>query len=136
MVNFSPHEVHYVNATGYWLVMMDVAQKLAFDEGTIEEGMVSCLASPVELGKVAKRVLTMRMDYYQLSVISGASFAAQMTRSIEAPMTEIQSAEFPKATKEYQNSKVHQVVKMAAKGEAAISIRAHEEGAGPAAGKN
>lgn len=129
------HEVHYVNAAGYWLVLMDVAQALAYDAETDEEGMVRCLAFAVVFGLVSKRVLTMRMDYYQLAVTSGASFAAQMARTVEAPMMEVESTEYSNATKEYQKALAQQVVKMSAKGEAARSVRAQEEGSGPAAGK-
>lgn len=96
---------------------MDVAQKLDYDKGTNDEGMVTCLAFVVVFGKVAKRFLTTRMAYYQLAVNTGASFVAQMATSVETPMMEVESAEFSKATKEYQKAMAHEVVSMAAKGE-------------------
>lgn len=130
------HEIHYVNAAGYWLVLMDVAQKLAYDEETLDDdSMVRCLAFSIIFGLVAKRILTMRMDYYHLAVVSGSNFAAQMAQSVEAPMMEVESDEYKKATREYQTSLAQQVVKQAAKGEAARSARARSEGAGSAAGK-
>ena len=73
------HEVHYFNAAGYWLVLMDVAQRLAYDDETEgEDSMVMCLAFSIFFDLVEKRVLTMQMDYYHLFVRSGSAFAAQM----------------------------------------------------------
>lgn len=54
------HEAHYINAAGYWLALLEVAQNLAFEKGTDEEGMVRCLAFSIVSGMVAKRFLTMR----------------------------------------------------------------------------
>lgn len=66
--------------------------------------MVRCLAFSVVLGMVGKGLLTMKMYYYQLPVISGAALAAQMARSVEAPMMNVESTEFSEATREYQNT--------------------------------
>ena len=129
------HEVHYVNAAGYWLVLMDVVQKLAYEEGTKEEGVIRFLAFSVLFGLASKRVLTMRMEYYQLAVTSGAPFAAQMAKTVKAPMMEVEITEYAHSNKEYQRSLSQQVVKISAKGEAARSLRAQEESSGSFAGR-
>lgn len=46
-----------MNAAVYWLVMMDVAQKLEYGEETDKDGMIRFLAFLVGLGLVANRVL-------------------------------------------------------------------------------
>ncbi|CAN8064248.1 unnamed protein product [Agarophyton chilense] len=97
--------------------------------------MVRCLAFAVVFGMVSKRVLTMRMDYYQLSVSSGAAFAAQIAKTVEVPMLEVESSEYSVATRKYQKTLAHQVVKATSQGEAARSVRAQGEGPGPAAGR-
>lgn len=78
----------------------------------------------------------MRMDYYQVAVSSGADFAAQMARTVEALMKEVESSEYVEATKEYQMAMVQKVVKIAVKGEAARSVKAQEEGSESAAGRS
>lgn len=51
MVQYVPsvgkHEVHYVDAVGYWLILLDISQNLSYDEETDAEGMVRCLAFSV-----------------------------------------------------------------------------------------
>ncbi|CAN8066276.1 unnamed protein product [Agarophyton chilense] len=113
------HEIHYVNAAWYWLVLMDVAQKLAFDTETDDEK-----------GLDNEDVL------HQLSLSSGAAFAAQMAKTVEAPILEVESLEYSVATPEYQKALAHQVFKATAHGEAARSVRAQGEGPGPAAGRH
>lgn len=122
------HEVHYVNAAGYWQVMAEVAEKVALDEESGEEEMCRCLAFAAVFGMVANRVLTMRMDFYHLAVSSGAAFAAQMAKAVESPGMEVESKEYAGATSEYQKAIAHQVVKLAAKGEAARVVKASNEG--------
>ncbi|CAN8069834.1 unnamed protein product [Agarophyton chilense] len=102
---------------------MDVAQKMAYDPETDDESMVRCLAFAVVFRMVSKRVLTMRMDYYQLSVSSGAAFAAQMAKTVEALMLEVESSEYSVPTLEYQKVLAHKVVKATAQGETARSVR-------------
>ena len=77
----------------------------------------------------------MRMDYYQISVTSCASFAAQMAKQVRAPMVEVESSKYSNTTKEHQRALSKQVVKIYAKGEAARSVRAQEEGPGSTTAK-
>lgn len=128
--------MHYVNAAGYWLLMMDTAQKVAFEDGTDEEEMICRMAFSVVFGLIAKRVLTIRMDYYHMAVRNGATFAAQMAKAVEMPVSEVESSEFSAATAEYQKALIQQVVKLTAKNEAARTVKVTEEGGSrSAAGK-
>lgn len=68
---------------------------------------------------VAKRILTIRMDYCQLDVTSGASFAAQMERTVESPILEVERSEYEMVIRGYQKATATQVVKFAAKVEVA-----------------
>lgn len=120
------HEVHYVNDAGYRLVLLEVAQKLSYKEETNEEGMMRCLEFSVVFKMVEKYVLTMRMDYYQLEVTSGAAFDAEMDRSVEAPMMDVESNEFSDAVRKYQKAMEQQFMKLSKKGEADRSVRSRE----------
>lgn len=86
------HEVHYVNASGYWLVLMEVGQKPLL-WGMMRKGD-KVYGVLVFIWYCPKRVLTMRKDYYHSVVISGAPFAAKMARSVEAPMLEVENSEY------------------------------------------
>lgn len=85
---------------------------------------------------ISRMILTIRMDYCQLTVSSGATFPEQMAKTVKTPMLEVESSEYEAVTRGYQKAMEAQVVKIAAKGEADRTVRAQEKGGGTAAGKN
>ena len=72
--------------------MMDVSEKLAYDDETDEQGMYIRLAFSNGLDLESKSLLKMKMDYYQLAVTSGASFEAEKDRKVEVQMMEVESS--------------------------------------------
>lgn len=93
------------------------------------------MAFLIIFGIVAKRVLMMRIDLSQLAVTSGASFVAQVGRPVQVSILGVESSEYEMAIREYQKAMSAQVVKLAAKGEVARTVRLNHEGVGSAAGK-
>lgn len=63
-------------------------------------------------------------------VTSEAAFATQREMAMEALMMVFESAEYYLTTKGYQKKISAKVVKLAAEGDTARTVRVHEEGAG------